>query len=344
MAKRRKRFKYYLRNVRSVAHLNEKNEANNIVGRSDYSIEEIPGRGLIKLDEPTLFQTALPNDGTNAIEIIQNNQDEASKMSEFWKGEIPENIPMVPEELHFANFISKKKTKNMLKEKALLPIGLEFEYASPVGVSLSQHNLTVVMPSIEMLNQVITNAGQLLVEKEIKELVVIDTPAMDLIKLKELPLTYISNSERIEDKIALVYDIFKTMEKAYLEELNDDNTLTKEVYFEKITPQVIIINSIVQIYNQLSMDTQKQLLELLKTDGKMGIQFITGNDLGSIAKEYSPIGDYIRAAKQVLLGVRFADQAAYSSTIRITQEKPLAPQEIYLLLEGKAERLKIPKG
>ncbi|MBM5720077.1 type VII secretion protein EssC [Listeria ivanovii] len=324
-------------------HLNDKNEVSSIVGRSDYTIEEIPGRGLIKVEEPTLFQMALPNAGKEAIEIIKNNQDEAERMMKAWTGVGPQSIPMVPETLSFTHFTNHIETQKMLEKKAILPIGLEYEFASPVGASLEQHNLAVIMPTNDMVHQIITNSSQMLVKKDLRELVVLDTPAMDLMKLKELSLTYITNSERVESKIGLLYESFKVSEQAYLAELQSNNTLTKEKYFENVPPTVVIIYATVQLYNQLSTDTQRQLLELLKTDGKMGIQFIIGNDLGSMAKEYSPIGDAIRGSKQVLLGARFADQAIYSPTIRITQEKPLAPQELYLLLEGAAEKLKIPK-
>ncbi|QDA73502.1 type VII secretion protein EssC [Listeria seeligeri] len=324
-------------------HLNNKNEVSSIVGRSDYTIEEIPGRGLIKIEEPTLFQMALPNAGMEAIEIIKNNQDEAERMMEVWGGEGPQSIPMVPETLSFTHFTNHVETQKMLEKKAMLPIGLEYEFASPVGASLRQHNLAVVMPTNEMVHQIISNSSRLLVKKELRELIVFDTPSMDLMKLKELPLTYITNSERVESKIGLLYETFKLSEQEYLTELQSNNTLTKEKYFENVPSTVVIIYATVQLFNQLGADTQKQLLELLKTDGKMGLQFIIGNDLGSMAKEYSPIGDAIRSSKQVLLGTRFADQAIYSPTIRMTQEKPLASQELYLLLEGTAEKLKIPK-
>lgn len=251
---------------------------------------------------------------------------------------------MVPETLGFTHFTDHMETKKMLELKSILPIGLEYEYASPVGVSLEQHNLAIIMPTVELVQQIITNSSHLLVKKELRELVVFDTPSMELMKLKELPLTYITNSERIEGKIDILYGAFKTAEQAYLEELQSNNTITKEEYFKNVPPIVVVTYSTVQLYNQLSSNAQKQLLEMLKSDGKMGVQFIIGNDLGSMAKEYSPIGDAIRNSKQVLLGARFADQAIYSPTIRIVQEKPLAPQELYLLLEGNAEKLKIPKG
>ncbi|MBF2687539.1 type VII secretion protein EssC, partial [Listeria welshimeri] len=140
-------------------HLNEKNEVSNIVGRSDYTIDELPGRGLFKIEEPTLFQMALPNN--------------------------------------------------------VLPIGIEYEYASPGGIALEQHNLAVIMPTVELVQQIITNSSHLLIKKELRELVIFDTPSMELMKLKELPLTYITNSERVEGKVDILYGAFKTAEKAY---------------------------------------------------------------------------------------------------------------------------------
>ena len=55
-------------------------EPSNIVGRTEFKIEEVPGRGLIKLEQPTLFQTALPVKGEDTLEIIEGIQEECKEM------------------------------------------------------------------------------------------------------------------------------------------------------------------------------------------------------------------------------------------------------------------------
>lgn len=326
-------------------HLLEKNEVSNIIGRTDLIIEEVPGRAIVKLDEPTLFQTALPNEGVDAVHIIQLNQKEAEEMCEFWTGELPQPIPMVAEVLYLNDFIEYPKTIEMLKSTSWLPIGLEFEFADTIGVSLLEHNISVVTATNEQTNSLLQTIGTIVSKKAIKEAVVFDTPSLDLMELKEKSLTYISSLDRIEAKTELLHEEFKRREQAYIKEVESTGTaLSRKDFFKDMEGVITIIGSVVTLFNQLSIDTQNKLLELLKSDGRVGMHFIIGNDLGSLAKEYSSIGDYIRSSKTVLLGVRFADQAIFTPAIRILQEKPLQQNEVYLFNEGASEKIKTPKS
>ncbi|MBL2347059.1 hypothetical protein ELJ07_33455, partial [Klebsiella pneumoniae] len=61
-------------------------ESRAIVGRTDLKIEELAGRGLVKIDEPTIFQTALPTNGEDVLTRIENIQAEGKEMDSFWDG------------------------------------------------------------------------------------------------------------------------------------------------------------------------------------------------------------------------------------------------------------------
>jgi S-DNA-T family DNA segregation ATPase FtsK/SpoIIIE len=86
-------------------------EARVIVGRTTLTIDDLPGRGLIKLDEPELFQTALPAAGEDTLQIIDAIQGEVQAMDAHWTGPRPEGIPMVPEVLYFEDFKEKQTVK-----------------------------------------------------------------------------------------------------------------------------------------------------------------------------------------------------------------------------------------
>ena len=51
--------------------------------RTELEIEEILGHGLIKLEAPVLFQTALPAEGAGALEIIDHIQQESKEMDAY---------------------------------------------------------------------------------------------------------------------------------------------------------------------------------------------------------------------------------------------------------------------
>src|SRR5699024_11473928 len=94
---------------------------------------EFPGRGLIKLEEPTVFQTALPTEGEDTLQVIEGIQREAKEMDAFWDGERPEEIPMMPDGvIDFNKFKERKATKKLI-EQNMLPLGLDFEEVEPLS-------------------------------------------------------------------------------------------------------------------------------------------------------------------------------------------------------------------
>ncbi|HCR8644221.1 TPA: hypothetical protein OPG39_004455, partial [Shigella flexneri] len=78
-----------------------------LIGRTQLIIEDKPGRAMIKLDEPEIFQVALPTKGDDTFEVIEQISSEAGMMSEQWEGSLPKPIPIVPEELSFDTFAKK---------------------------------------------------------------------------------------------------------------------------------------------------------------------------------------------------------------------------------------------
>src|SRR5699024_9279814 len=65
--------------VQIQLYLIDYTEVRSIIGRTELEIEEIPGRGLVKLEEATLFQTALPTKGEDALQVIAALQQEAKE-------------------------------------------------------------------------------------------------------------------------------------------------------------------------------------------------------------------------------------------------------------------------
>ncbi|GAA5417107.1 ESX secretion system protein EccC [Paraliobacillus ryukyuensis] len=133
-------------------------EIRNIMGKTDLEIEELPGRGIIKLENPALFQTTLPADGEDSLEIIENIQKLAKDMENHWDGDVPEEIPMMPEGVvEFTVFTQKRKTKKLI-EANHLPLGLDFESVSPIGFDPKRDGfLTVVSDRKDGLDKM-TNA------------------------------------------------------------------------------------------------------------------------------------------------------------------------------------------
>src|SRR5699024_5899352 len=155
----------------------------------------MPGRGLIKLENPTLFQTALPADGADTLEVIETIQSEAKEMNAYWDGERPESIPMMPEEvIDFETFRKHKKMSSILNKKAL-PLGLDYEKVQPLGFDFKEYgNLIAVgdrLDRIEKLRNMLAKSMTLL--NETYKTMLIDTTNQSLLSYSEKVDTYVSD-------------------------------------------------------------------------------------------------------------------------------------------------------
>src|SRR5699024_2482982 len=125
-------------------YLIDVSEVRAIVGRTDLEIAEIAGRGMIKLDQSALFQTALPANGEEALQVIENIQQMTEEMDHHWDGERPEGIPMMPEgAIDFLKFKENKQTKEKVEQNSL-PLGLEFEEVMPLAYHPATFNFLTI--------------------------------------------------------------------------------------------------------------------------------------------------------------------------------------------------------
>jgi S-DNA-T family DNA segregation ATPase FtsK/SpoIIIE len=115
--------------------LNGEGEARGIVGRTALVIEDVPGRGLVRVDQPEAFQVAVPNAGTDALGVIEAIRDESGRMTAAWSGGLPESIPVIPETLARAELLRRVGSVGP-RARTGVPVGLDLESVEPVGIDL----------------------------------------------------------------------------------------------------------------------------------------------------------------------------------------------------------------
>ncbi|MGU8025307.1 FtsK/SpoIIIE domain-containing protein, partial [Streptococcus suis] len=119
--------------TRLALKLTDDVESRTIVGRHQHVMEEVPGRGLVHLDEVEVFQVALPAYAKDSFGLVQAVQDEAKSMAASWTGRRPEGIPVMPESLSFEEFSGLASVREAVAGGEL-PIGLDFENVESVGL------------------------------------------------------------------------------------------------------------------------------------------------------------------------------------------------------------------
>lgn len=126
-----------------------------IMGRTQMRVPEIPGRGLVKLDDIYEFQTLLPNDKETQGERITALRAEAFRMREMWKGEVPKKIPIVPEVLTAKTFLNYSTVQAVVLQPHMASIGVDFESVRSVTLDLSQDPIILVIGTRQRMKSVV---------------------------------------------------------------------------------------------------------------------------------------------------------------------------------------------
>lgn len=129
-----------------------------LLGKTRITIDDVPGRGLVMLDEVRLFQTALPVEGKDDVEIISNLRNEVDQINKDWVGSLPDPIPMMKDELPAEEFFARKDVQEALTNQKL-PIGLDYEDVEAVVYDPEEHgNMVLAGGAVKkfkpLLNQV----------------------------------------------------------------------------------------------------------------------------------------------------------------------------------------------
>ncbi|SNZ14040.1 DNA segregation ATPase FtsK/SpoIIIE, S-DNA-T family [Terribacillus aidingensis] len=308
-------------------YLIEANEARSIVGRTEIEIEEIAGRGLIKLEDPALFQTMLPAYGEEALQILDSIQGLAKEMNGVWDGDYPDPIPMMPEGVvDFQQFKEQRRTKRMVEEKKL-PLGLDFEEVLPVGFNPAQHgNLTVISDRKDGLDRMILSvAKNVTLLKETYQTMLIDTAEQDFAGVGSELHTYVSEEVGIA-----------AIKNEILNEIKQRNS-------QNITePEWLIQITDLQDFIERSGLTLDEVTYMMERGSKAGIHFIICSDYTYLGISYEQIPKYLRSqAIFGLVGMRLGDQDIFKQPY-IRQEQYPEAYECYVAMDHQHVKVKIP--
>ena len=305
----------------------DQSDVRSIVGRTDLKLEETPGRGLIKLAEPALFQTALPTKGEDELQLIAAIQAEAKAMDEAWIGEKPEPIPMMPEEaISFERFKQMKATQQLLAEN-ILPLGLEFENVTPLPFDIKkQGNLIAVADRPDQQARMLKALAQNLSLLSIHfQTMILDTSEEMLATIGKGTNAYLSTPDQL---VAVKNDLLAEIANR-LENKTDG------------ADWIIFIASLKDFCAQ-TMVTEEEMNTLFHAT-QAGVYLIVCSEYSYLGQSFEPVPKYIRSqAVAGVLGMRLSDQDIFKQPY-MSNEKSPEPYECYFTMEQHHVKMKIPE-
>ncbi|MCU5097168.1 type VII secretion protein EssC [Bacillus wiedmannii] len=318
-------------------------ESRAIVGRTELKIEELAGRGLVKIDEPTIFQTALPTDGEDVLTRIENIQTEGKEMDSFWDGERPKAIPMVPEVLEYKEFIAWPETRKII-EAGKLTFGVETENVMPLELDLTEaSNIVVGGIKKDEVENVVHQFLQQLADSGHFDLGLIDTRTRNFSNYRESAALYVAEKTGIEKTIKQVTNAYKSREAAFKEEQEaSSETVNPAEFIKKFKPIVIVIADVNDILSNLEDSDIYSLAELITNGAFMGIHFVIGCDVDSIDSRYDLVSKTIKTQSHVILLRKSSGQMVFDVSNKDLSSTKLNPFEGYFVENRFATRIKVP--
>lgn len=99
----------------------------------------VKGRGLARIGERILeFQTAIALDAEDDFSRIDLIRQQCICLNESWTGKRARQIPSIPENPTWNQFLSWEETEKLMRTQNILPMGYDEKYASAYGVDLSR--------------------------------------------------------------------------------------------------------------------------------------------------------------------------------------------------------------
>lgn len=309
-----------LNNIKEKIVLKQNNESEirDLVGKSQFNIDDVPGRGLIRRDETLLFQTAQATKGETALEVIQKIEAEVEEMSETWQGRRPEVIPMMPEELMMDEFMEREDVKARITNGEI-PLGLDYEEVSVQSLTDESNDLVLIGDKPQFLNSFFDFVLQSILQ--VTSPILLDT-TKQYQKYENKVKTYVSGEDIKEFVIQLEEEI------NYRKETGNKDS------------QWLIIDDMEKFSTLTKIQADK--FKSLYTEAKdVGIKILMVSNY-TYASNYASIIKPIKGDIQNIgLVMRISDQAMFDKPY-LKQEPILNIGDVYYYHQGIYKKIKYP--
>ncbi|MCK1160256.1 type VII secretion protein EssC [Streptococcus uberis] len=306
---------------RLALKLTDDSESRTLVGRHQHVMEDIPGRGLIKRDEIEVIQVALPTEGTETFDIINNIQKESDTMNEAWTGPRPKNIPIVPEELTYDEFMSKETVQTDLSNNRL-PLGLDMINVESYSLALNKFkHLLYMSDSDESLQALGTHIMKVLLKVPKYHTMIIDSLG-EYEGYQGQVRTYVG-SDMISDMAdQLIYELQQRESQA------------------ENTEWFIMIPDFESFVAKSNMKLE-QIQALLDNGPRYGLHLMIGSSYNYVGTKIDAVPKYVRTTVQyVLAGMRLMDQT-FLEKVYNSKEQRLEKDEAYIHDRKTYQKLKL---
>ncbi|ECB9830915.1 type VII secretion protein EssC [Listeria monocytogenes] len=310
----------------------EGNEVKSIVGQTKLTVAEFAGRGLVKLEDPTLFQASFPTRSNSVTEHLEYLDKEILQMSKHGIYKAVPKIPMLPDKIGLDELISKKSVQQSLANH-LFVIGLDEEAVESFAVNkINQLPLLVTGENgFDISNAIKQFIDLESKDFESKEIIVIDNMKYDFSKYQNDIYIYGNNKTFMETIIQNSMNEYEERRKV-VTRLREENRTRIEIEEQLANmPEILLfITDLSSVIESVEAKYLDMLEKMLGDAAVYKVFFTIGASLGSLSG-YDSLSKTVKAMKNVLLFTDVKQQSVINVVSKSGILKPLKPFEAYYI-------------
>ncbi|MCL1631242.1 hypothetical protein M3N64_04675 [Sporolactobacillus sp. CPB3-1] len=300
------------------------------------TVEAVPGRALIKVEELEMVQTYLPFEAKAAADYLNQLRAAIRDCNERYpESRTIYHVPMLPERLGSTEFL-----KNRQMNQDILYFGLDEDTVKPLGVSLRQMNAFIIVGDPQKGK---TNTIRLILEQLIRrEAHIALSDSEELIFTQAAASnewTYLDDSDTVELYVDQLECDLAEREQEVKEQMLTTGQTRADVA-SSYPVYYLLIDGLDTFLHKLDNRLQNRLINLMKRYAPIGFSVIAaGNQLEW--KGYDLLITELKHAKDALLLVRKTDQTVF--TLPYVSKEPALDNGLgYLIHQGQDRRLMLP--
>lgn len=319
--------------IKIAGFLFDQTEANSLVGRGDYKLQEIRGRALVKTQNINLMQIYTLVVFKNEMEYNQKIKEVIERIANMFAGRRAPRIPILPET--FVYPMLKDYTK--AEERMDIALGLDVETVEQKGFIRTQSPFVIIGETAKGK----TNTLKIILQQLVgtAEAYLFDSQVMSLYSFQnEERVHYVQDEEDMEEFIENVREICENRKEALKEALKQENTILPEEFYRRQEPVYIIIDDM-DVFLENGKNFQNEIAGLMKNAAECGVGIIITVHAAKL-KGYDELTKWVKTAAY---GLVLSQQGILNIfPVRTIREYPADGQGL-LFHNGTYDRILLPK-
>ena len=310
----------------------DRNEVYSVVGRSAYTLPEVKGRAMVKLDNINIMQIYTPFAFEDNIEFLTKLKQYNEVMKENYHGEIAKGLPILPE-IFTSNMFEQFEEEGKVKVKA----GLCVNEVVIVDAQILAAPYIIIGPQKSGK----TNFLELVLNQMSGKTYIFDNSTLYLMKYKNHEnMVYVTTEEDVNTFVEDLYGLVENRKFLFREAMQKEGTINPKEFYENCEPVNIFIDGVNGFIALFETKKYGNFAELFKEACQVGINVVVTVMAGQALKGIDDLSKFFKTATS---GIVLGNQGTTTIfPVNSTKEYPFFTQGL-IFDNGSYRRILIPR-